>query len=373
MALHHQIRLLAAAMGPRIFSDSQEFRAAMDDYFGEDSMSSGEMSLLVDAVRYDAYTQMMRILDGGAPPEAAIIAAGDTLADKRGQDNPQRCRWAVACLGFAANRIDDTTLSRFPYSKTTDAPATYPVAVPQTSMPPGPSNPGSVGPPVYTNPPPKKRSWNWVLAAAAVLAIALAAAAFALVLQDDDGDTPTTQPVADPEHEHGELVDAKEVRADFAALGEFDLELLELCHPTSAPTGETRLGCFNGAIDMTLITYENEEALAFGRVRLPTEPPVCHIDTGVFSARDFTTRELVRVYWDDTESLVAARITAEDHHVDEVDAFLVETGDPGESCPAIAAPEHEESDHEEPDNGEATHEEPDHDEADHDETTHEDE
>ena len=347
MALHHQIRLLAEKMGPRIFGDAAEFRAAMDDYLGEDAMSSGEMNLLVDAIRLDAYDNLERLLTSGAPMEAAIISAGDTLSEKRGGDNPSRCRWAVACLGFATGRIDDITLSRYPYTRSSETPSTgaptyMPPATPETAAAPQPL------PQPAPQPPSRQRSWTWLFAAAAVLALMLGTAGLVVALDNDGNDTASetvvtttvpmtggTSPEPEPEasgHEHDDPVDPEEVAANYMALGmlENGIDVGTVCHHVVKRGGDVeRIGCFDEEqeINMTLARYEDEAGLDATREHILAQ---CVTPGGILSHR--VVNEVVRVYWDDTETLVSARLVAPAEHEEEIDEFLHTIEVPAGEC-----------------------------------------
>ena len=359
MDLQHKIRLLVRTMGPRLLEDSSEFRAAMDDYLEQDDMSSGEMNLLIDAVRLDAYAQLVHLLSSGAAPDAAIITAGDALSEKRGGDNPAGCRWACACLGFAANRIDETTLSRFPYTRSFPVPVTHAPPTAVTHIP-GPV----VGPVAETGPPfqqqATKRSWMWLFAVAAVLAVALGAAALALEL-DDDGTppataAPTTMPMATPtndsteptepaDHHDDEGAAPGEVTTEYAVLGDFAAVIdPAICHPVSVLGGQAeRLGCFdqedNQEFDLYLTHYTDLAALQAARGRLPAELR-CQMATGVFFGA--VRNETVRMYWDSTEELVSARIQGAEHHLEDIHAAFESLGISIEPC---ELPEGSGSDH----------------------------
>jgi hypothetical protein len=334
MEIQYKVRLLVRTIGPRLLEDSSEFRAAMDDYLEQDDISSGEMNLLIDAVRLDAYAQLVHLLNSGAPPDAAVITAGDALSEKRGGDNPAGCRWACACLGFAASRIDDTTLSRFPYTRTSVAPVTNAPRAPITQPQPdgwsgGGQDDGDT-----------KRSWMWLFAVAAVLAVALGATALALEL-NEDGTPPTTVvttmpatnpttndapgPTAAPDHHDDEGSAPEEVIAKYAVLGDFAAVFdPDICHPVSQLGGQAeRLGCFDQEddqeFDLYLTQYADVAALQAARGRLPTEH-VCKTATGVFFG--VVRNENVRIYWDATEDLVSARVTGAEHHLEDIHAAL---------------------------------------------------
>ena len=54
MDLHEQLRELVAHQGPSVAESAEGFRAALDDYLGEDEATTGQLNLLVDAVRLGA-------------------------------------------------------------------------------------------------------------------------------------------------------------------------------------------------------------------------------------------------------------------------------------------------------------------------------
>ncbi|GAA3830910.1 hypothetical protein [Nocardioides panacisoli] len=106
MALQESLRELVASRGPRVTVDATEFRGALDDFLGEDEATTGEVNLLVDAVRLGGLARLVALLDAGASPQAAVLEAGTALARDRGSDDDRRSRWAVAVLGFAIGRLD---------------------------------------------------------------------------------------------------------------------------------------------------------------------------------------------------------------------------------------------------------------------------
>jgi len=139
MNLHEHLRDLVARQGPSVVDSAEGFRAALDDFLTEDQATTGELNLLVDAVRLGAVERLRSILDHGGDPRAAIAEAGDGFARDRGTDDVLRCRWAVAMVGYAVGRLQ---LADVPPSS---VPATPPTASPPPPPPPPPP-PSSVPP-----------------------------------------------------------------------------------------------------------------------------------------------------------------------------------------------------------------------------------
>ena len=59
MELHESLYALGRSQGRELFNDADSFRGALDDYLDEDSASTGDINLLVDAVRLGAFQAMM--------------------------------------------------------------------------------------------------------------------------------------------------------------------------------------------------------------------------------------------------------------------------------------------------------------------------
>ena len=110
MALHHSLRELVEARGAAVVEDSDELRAALDDFLAEDEATLGELNLLVDAVRLGALRRLVDVLDHGAEPAAAVWDAGRALARDRGTDDPTRSCWALAGLGYALGKVDESVV-----------------------------------------------------------------------------------------------------------------------------------------------------------------------------------------------------------------------------------------------------------------------
>ena len=140
MNLHEHLRELVTRQGPSVVDTAETFRAALDDFLTEDEATTGELNLLVDAVRLGAVVRLRSILDHGGNPQAAVEEAGDAFARDRGTDDLPRCRWAVAVVGYALGLVEAA-----------DVPSTGPQSLPSATQRPAPTPPPPYAP---TVPPP---------------------------------------------------------------------------------------------------------------------------------------------------------------------------------------------------------------------------
>lgn len=104
MALHDQLRTLVATRGRSIFDNAEELRGALDDFLSEEDATTGQLNLLVDAVRLGAFDRMVSLLDQGATAADAVDEASTGLTRDRETD-PERSRWALTVLGYAIDRL----------------------------------------------------------------------------------------------------------------------------------------------------------------------------------------------------------------------------------------------------------------------------
>jgi len=139
MNLHEHLRDLVAQRGPSVVESAEAFRGALDDFLTEDEATTGELNLLVDAVRLGAVHRLLAMVDQGADPAAAVNESGDAFARDRGTDDLARCRWAVAVIGHGLGRIDETVVRA-------TAAVLLTRSVP-TPPPPPPTAPPTVPPP----------------------------------------------------------------------------------------------------------------------------------------------------------------------------------------------------------------------------------
>ena len=233
MELHESLYALGRSQGRELFNDADSFRGALDDYLDEDSASTGDINLLVDAVRLGAFQGMMSMLDSGADADRAVSEAGSRLARDRGSADVGGAMWALAVLGYATGKVSDVQVRRYrtqhasaptppPPGPATVLPPPAPGSAP--APPPGPAppprrrprrcgrargapraSPGSAPAPpatAYGAPPPasyggyghaaprkKRKVWPLVLIGALVLVLVVVGGIFAVVqLSDDDGD-----------------------------------------------------------------------------------------------------------------------------------------------------------------------------------------
>lgn len=157
MPIHESLQQLVAVRGATVTDDHDELRGALDDFLAEDEATTGEVNLLVDAVRLGGLRRLVELLDHGSSPSMAIRDAATALARDRGTDDLRRSAWSLAVLGYAIGRLDAAAVEAH---AGTGAPATRPASSPSTGptpyddatapLPPvaagGPAGPPSVSP-----------------------------------------------------------------------------------------------------------------------------------------------------------------------------------------------------------------------------------
>ncbi len=111
VAVHHELAELIAAAGREILDEPEEFRAALDDFFAESAATTGELSLLVDAVRLGNFARFVDQINLGADSALAVQDQGDRLAWARGTQESGGARWALAALGYALGEVADEQVS----------------------------------------------------------------------------------------------------------------------------------------------------------------------------------------------------------------------------------------------------------------------
>jgi hypothetical protein len=107
MELHESLYALGLRLGREVFDDPDSFRGALDDFLDEDSATTGDINLLVDAVRLGAFSSMTSMIGSGAQVTAAVEEAGNRLARDRGSADVAGAQWACAVLGFAIGKVSD--------------------------------------------------------------------------------------------------------------------------------------------------------------------------------------------------------------------------------------------------------------------------
>jgi hypothetical protein len=154
MELHESLYALGRSQGRELFNDADSFRGALDDYLDENSATTGDINLLVDAVRLGAFQSMMTMLDSGADADSAVADAGGRLARDRGSADVGGAMWALAVLGYATGKVSDPQVRRY-RTQHASAPAPPPTGPPTTFPPHGAPPPGSAAvPPSSSAPPP---------------------------------------------------------------------------------------------------------------------------------------------------------------------------------------------------------------------------
>jgi hypothetical protein len=229
MELHETLRELGASSGPGVFDDADLLRGALDDYLDEGAASTGEINLLVDAVRLGAFRMMLTTIDSGAEPARAVETAGDVLARDRGTTDVTATRWACAVLGYAVGRFSDADVRRFERPTSQSRPSVPPPAAPTWAPPTqspvqspvqSPFQPPPTSPPYQppyapagypasypAGPPPKKRRTGLLVAIGAVVLVVVAGVLTAVLLASggddgkesaDDETSATTEPTDEP-------------------------------------------------------------------------------------------------------------------------------------------------------------------------------
>src|SRR5918999_1633523 len=113
MELHESLYALGLRLGREVFDDPETFRGALDDFLDEDAATTGDINLLVDAVRLGAFSSMTSMIGSGAQVSAAVEEAGHRLARDRGSADVGGAQWACAVLGFAIGKVSDTEVRRY--------------------------------------------------------------------------------------------------------------------------------------------------------------------------------------------------------------------------------------------------------------------
>lgn len=104
--VRRSLRTVVERFGPRVLDDADELRSLLDD-MPEEDVSSTEINLLVDAVRFGAVARLQSLLEHGADPATAVASAGGFLAAQRGATNERSAVWACATLGYALDLVPE--------------------------------------------------------------------------------------------------------------------------------------------------------------------------------------------------------------------------------------------------------------------------
>ena len=156
MNLHDHLRDLVARQGPSVVDSAESFRAALDDFLSEDEATTGELNLLVDAVRLGAVNGWARSWTMAArpaprwrrPATASLAIAAPTTCPGAGGRS--------AVVGYALGRIEVGDIPPLDPSGSVPAP---PPAPPPVSSPAPPPSPPSTSQPPRTFPQTEAVSW----------------------------------------------------------------------------------------------------------------------------------------------------------------------------------------------------------------------
>lgn len=318
MELHENLYQLGLTFGRDVFDDADGLRAALDDFLDEGAASTGDINLLVDAVRLGSFRWMLTTIDSGAEPSRAIESAGDLLARDRGSADVAGSRWACAVLGFAVGKVTDTDVRRYrtqgpPQPPQPQPPTTSPAPPPPMSptMMPPPAAPGTqlAGQPVppapapspvgFSAPPPaagssyppppawssqptpgqsqpaKKRGLVPLLIGAGI-GVVILGVVFAVLKFTGGDDDPEADPTDPTSEETSEATDdPSELALDFASINERYTGLGSRvttgqsdCVEGELLSGESEaIACTFPQGTLTLTTYETQAELEAARSR----------------------------------------------------------------------------------------------------------
>lgn len=366
MELHESLYALGRSQGRELFNDADSFRGALDDYLDEDSASTGDINLLVDAVRLGAFQGMMSMIDSGADADRAVSEAGSRLARDRGSADVGGAMWALAVLGYATGKVSDTQVRRYrtqhasapappPAGPATvlppPAPGSAPAPPPAASAPaptspvwpssgPTPSVPGSSPAPVpaasYGAPPPtsyggyshagprtKRKIWPFILIGAVVLVLVIGGGIFALTqIPDDDKDEkddPTTSDgPTSPSESEGPDVSFEAVNERYQSLASMVTSGMDECTAAEAQSGQTeKIQCTFPQGSLVLTTYSSVDELQAARQRrLNTAEGtiVSDVQSGAYYRFDPTVAQPEStappvLYWDSQAGVQSAELT----------------------------------------------------------------
>lgn len=354
MELHEAIRELVDAHGVSMFSDAGGFRGVLDDVLEEDQATTGDINLLVDAVRFDAVTPLSAMIDGGADPTRAVEEAGQRLARDRGGADHIAASWAAAVLGYAVGKVPVDVVRRFgalrpPSSQLPNAAPpsgpSYPAAPMQPppgtvwpqqpsptilpgrqsapqSVQPGPQGPSGgypsgpgYGPgPGFVGAPAKRRSPVGWIAAAVVAVLVVAGSVTGIVLATGGGDEPDkktnepTEPKVD--------VDPAAIDERYGALATSITSGAGECTAAEPGNGQVEVvDCTFDTGTARLITFEADAAMTTARAaRLDYRSGTLTADNGTTALYEYDpdrggTSDPAVVYWDSKAALQSVTLT----------------------------------------------------------------
>ncbi|KAA1425679.1 hypothetical protein [Nocardioides antri] len=367
MELHESLYALGRSQGRELFNDADSFRGALDDYLDEDSASTGDINLLVDAVRLGAYQAMMSMLESGADADRAVSEAGSRLARDRGSADVGGAKWALAVLGYASGKVSDAQVRRyrtqhasaplpppagpptvFPPTGTPASSPTPPISSPPhpiASQPPPtspvwpssgptPGVPGSAPAPIaggsYAAPPPsyggyghtapkkKRKVWPYILIGAVVLALVLGGGIFALTQLGDGDDTDEPDKAKTSDTPEGPDVSFEAINERYTSLAAMVTSGMDECVAADPQSGQDeRIECTfpNGKLVLTTYTSIAElKAARQRRLNYAEGTIVSDVESGAYYRFDPTTADEESaappiLYWDSQAGVQSAELT----------------------------------------------------------------
>ncbi len=354
MELHDAIRSVVVQHGSGMLSDGSGFRGVLDDVLEEDQATTGDINLLVDAVRFDVMSPLVAMIDSGADVSRAVEEAGARLARERGGDDTAAASWAAAVLGYALGKVPEAVVLRYRSQRPPShlpPPSTPPTAPPAPPVPPVQSPPPTVWPaqggpapsvtpgygsapqpaapapytgypqgPGFGSPPPRKGKGPVVWVAAAVAGIVVVGgiiAGIAVATGGDDDPSKKTDESSGPETPEVD-VDPAAIDTRYDALASKITEGASDCAAAEAASGEAEaIECTVNAGTLRLVTYDDQAAAESARAsRLDYRAGTMIADNGTTALYEYDperggTSDPAIVYWDSTTALQSATLTAE--------------------------------------------------------------
>ncbi len=338
MELHENLYALGLRLGREVFDDPDSFRGALDDFLDEDSATTGDINLLVDAVRLGAFASMTSMIGSGAQVIAAVEEAGSRLARDRGSADVAGAQWACAILAFAIGKASAHEVQRYRTQQADPLPSE---GAPSTRFPQQPleghrgaptrltSSSAADGSPPSDDPladsmadrrpeaPSGSRKRTPILLGAAA-AVVLVAAAVAIIAAQD-ADEPTGPAGSETTAGSAELpVDLDSVRARYSGLARDVTVGVDACeHPPASDSATEVVECAFPDGTLTLMTFESDEDFEAHRsanTRLEPGNLRSSTETGTIQSVDARTdaawAETSSLYWDSSEALQAGKYQA---------------------------------------------------------------
>ncbi|TWG92319.1 hypothetical protein L615_007100000050 [Nocardioides sp. J9] len=315
MELHDAIRSVVVEHGDSMLSDATGFRGVLDDVLEERQATTGDINLLVDAVRFDVLSPLVAMIDSGADVSRAVEEAGARLARERGGADQGAASWASAVLGYAVGKVPEALVLRYRSARPSGhlpPPTAAPPAGPTPSQASGGWQPG---PGFAPTPPGKKGKGPVVWAAAAVAGVVVVGGIIAGVVVatsgggKEDPPGPPDTPAVD--------VDPAAIDERYDALaGSITADASDCEAADPGKDQDEVVECTVNAGKLRLVTYTDQAAAEAAReARLDYRAGTLVADNGSTAFYEFDperggTSDPAIVYWDSTTALQSATLTA---------------------------------------------------------------